>query len=163
MGFMGCGKSTIGRALSDKLHIDLLDTDVLIENAQGMSISEIFAQYGEDYFRNLEYKTLEGLSQEQEMKIISLGGGTPIKVENHSLIKDLGTVVYLKATPETIYNRTKYNPNRPLLQCDNPMERIEQMLAFRNPIYESLADVIINVDGLEVSQVLEGVLQEVKA
>lgn len=159
MGFMGCGKSTIGYKLSYKLKKCLIDTDSLIEQKEGMSISEIFATKGEAYFRNLEFACLKTLSHELDTRIISLGGGTPLREENQAILKELGTIIYLKASPDTIYERTKHNDKRPLLQCENPRARIEQMLQDRNPIYESLADVVINVDHKEIQEVVNCIME----
>lgn len=161
MGFMGCGKSTIGYKLSYKLKKCLIDTDALIEQKEGMSISQIFATKGEAYFRELEYACLKTLENELDGRIISLGGGTPMREVNHSILKQLGTIVYLKASPETIYERTKHNNKRPLLQCEDPRARIEELLTIRNPIYETLADVIVNVDHKEIHEVVNYLVEEV--
>lgn len=161
MGFMGCGKSTVGYKLSNKLRKTLLDTDSLIEQKEGISISDIFATKGEEYFRELEVSCLKELKNESESSVISLGGGTPLREVNRPLIKELGTVIYLKATPKTIYERTKNNTKRPLLQCENPKERIEQLLEQRNPVYESLADAVVCVDGKQSYEVVNYILKEV--
>lgn len=161
MGFMGCGKSTIGYKLSYKLKKCLIDTDSLIEEKAGMKISDLFATKGEAYFRELETSCLETLKKELGSRIISLGGGTPIREQNRSLVKELGFVIYLKATPKTIYERTKKNNNRPLLQCENPLERIETMLLERGPVYESLADLVILVDDKEVYEVVNQIVEAI--
>lgn len=160
MGFMGCGKSTIGYKLSYKLKRCLIDTDSLIEQKEGRIISDIFATKGEAYFRSLETNCLKMLQEELGERIISLGGGTPLREENRSLIKELGTVIYLKASPETIYERTKNNTKRPLLQCENPKTRIEELLQQRNDIYESLADVVVCVDNKEIFEVVNYIVEE---
>lgn len=161
MGFMACGKSTIGAKLSNNLNKKLIDTDDLIEQKEGLKISEIFANKGEAYFRELEVASLKSLLKEEDACIISLGGGTPLRKENQGILKELGTIVYLKASPETIFNRTKHNNKRPLLQCENPRERIERLLTERNPIYQSLADVVIDVDGKEIYEVVNDIMEEI--
>lgn len=161
IGFMGSGKSTIGYNLSYKLRKCFIDTDKLIEQKEKMSISEIFATKGEAYFRQTETRCLECLANELDSRIISLGGGTPIREENRALIKKLGKVVYLKAAPETIYERTKHSTTRPLLQCDNPKERIEKLLQERDPIYESLADIVVQVDANQMKDVVERIVEAV--
>ncbi len=161
LGFMGCGKSTIGYRLSYKLKKCLVDMDSLIEEREGMSISEIFATKGEAYFRDLEAACLKMLKEELDSRIISLGGGTALREENRALIRELGTVIYLKASPETIHERTSRNNRRPLLQCENPKERIEKMLAEREPIYESLADVVVHVDNRQIYEVVGYVAEEI--
>ena len=161
MGFMGCGKSTIGYKLSYKLKKCLIDTDSLIEQKEGMPISQIFEKKGEAYFRDMEYACLKTLSNELDTRIISLGGGTPLREANQPLLKELGTIIYLKASPDTIYERTRHNNKRPLLQCENPRGRIEELLEQRNPIYERLADVVVQVDDKEISEVVNYILKEV--
>lgn len=162
IGFMGCGKSTVGYRLSYKLKKCLIDTDHLIEHKAGMTISEMFAQKGEGYFRQKETECLHSLKNELGSRIVSLGGGTPIREENREIIKQLGKVVYLKASPDTIYSRVKHDTRRPLLQCENPKERIETLLKERNPIYESVADIIIQVDGKHIKEVVQEVAEAVK-
>ncbi len=161
IGFMGSGKSTIGYRLSYRLKKCLIDTDKLIEQKEGMSISEMFAQKGEAYFRQKETEYLSRLSGELGSRIVSLGGGTPIREENQGIIKTLGKVIYLKASPDTIYERVKHDTKRPLLQCENPKARIEQLLKERDAIYESVADVIVCVDGKNMKDIVQEIVEAV--
>ena len=92
------------------------------------------------------------IAEGKEQLVISTGGGMPLRAENRQLLSRLGKVVYLKANPETIYNRIKGDTTRPLLECDDPMKRIEEMLAARGPLYEEGAMLIVEVDGLKKSQ-----------
>ena len=132
---MGCGKSTIGKKLAKDYGSCFFDTDAWIEEKEQITISEIFAIKGEEFFRELETKCLEELleksSNEKQAalsgKVISVGGGLPIRAENRKLLKQLGTVIYLKATEETIYNRLKTDTTRPLLQGDNPKQKIKNL------------------------------------
>ena len=162
MGFMGCGKSTVGFRLSYKLKKCLIDTDKLIEQCENMKISEIFTEKGEAYFRQKETDCLKVLFQELGSRIISLGGGTPVREENREIIKELGTVIYLKASPDTIYQRVKHDTSRPLLQCEDPRGRIEAMLKERDPIYQSIADIVIHVDGKEMKDVVQEIAEAVQ-
>ncbi len=162
IGFMGCGKSTIGYKLSYKLKKCLIDTDHLIEHREGMRIAELFREKGEAYFRTKETECLHSLKKELGSRIVSLGGGTPVREENQKVIPTLGKVVYLKATPDTIYSRVKHDTKRPLLQCENPKMRIETMLAERGPVYESLADIVIQVDGKQIKQVVQEIVEAVQ-
>ena len=155
IGFMGCGKSTVGIKLSYRLRRALEDTDKLIEKEEGRTISEIFATDGEPYFRSLETECLKKLIQTTDGKIISVGGGLPIRKENHALLKELGTVIYLRATPETIYERVKHDTTRPLLQGDNPQEKIRTLLQERTPVYEQAADFVIDVDHKDFEMILD--------
>lgn len=159
IGFMGSGKSTIGIKLSYRLRRVVEDTDKLIEKKAGRKISDIFANEGEAYFRDLETEVLRSLceacSSQYYPKIFSVGGGTPVREENRPLLKQLGTVVYLRIRPETVYERLKGDTTRPLLQGDNPEEKIRTLLAARKEAYESCADLIIDVDDKETAVILD--------
>lgn len=162
IGFMGSGKTTVGIRLSYRLRRVVEDTDKLIEKKMGRSISDIFSVEGEAYFRELETEMLKDLADYNTEKIISVGGGTPVREVNRSLLQELGTVVYLRIRPETVYNRLKRDTTRPLLQGDNPRERIKTLLTSRKEAYESCADLIIDVDELEVADILDKIEEYVK-
>lgn len=155
IGFMGSGKTTMGIRLSYKLRRTIIDTDKMIEKIEGRSISDIFAEDGEEYFRKKETEVLKKLQMEQVPRIISVGGGTPLREENRALLRELGTVVYLKASPETVYQRLKGDTTRPLLQGDDPQGKIEALLSEREDRYAAAADKIIIVDGKTSAEVLE--------
>jgi len=155
IGFMGSGKSTMGIRLSYRMRRSVVDTDKLIERRQGKKISDIFAEEGEEYFRQLETEMLGELVEKLQYQIISVGGGTPVRKENRELLKKLGTVFYLKASPESIYERVKHDTNRPLLQCENPLERIRELMEARRDCYEECADYVVDTDKLSVDEILE--------
>lgn len=158
IGFMGSGKTSVGLKLSYKLRMPVEDTDKLIEKRQGVTVSEIFANEGEEAFRRMETALLGELAQRPYERILSVGGGTPVREENRALLKKCGTVIYLRAKVETIYERLKGDTSRPLLQCENPLERIRELLAARNDAYEECADVTVDVDELSVEQILEQIV-----
>lgn len=162
IGFMGSGKTTVGIRLSYRLRKPIEDTDKLIERREKRTIREIFAQDGEECFRKLETEMLRKAGLKMKNQIVSVGGGTPIKEENRELLKQLGTVVYFRVKPETVYNRLKHDTTRPLLQCENPLERITELLEQRKEAYESCADIIIDVDELSMQQVVDKVLLELE-
>lgn len=162
IGFMGCGKSTIGVKLSYRLRRPLLDTDKLIEKEEGRTISEIFDTDGEEYFRNLETACIKKLITTAHDQIISVGGGLPVREENHALLKKLGTVVYLRARAETIYERVKHDKSRPLLQGDNPQEKIRTLMEKRAAVYEGASDVIVDVDNKEFDAILDEIVGTVE-
>lgn len=149
---MGCGKTSLGKKLSYKERIALLDTDKMIEQKQGMTVSEIFDEKGEGAFRMMETECLKEIMGYSEKYVISVGGGLPVKEENRELLKELGSVVYLRAKPDTIYERLKNDTSRPLLRGDDPKGKIESMIKQRDPVYEMAADCIVDVDekGYEV-------------
>lgn len=140
-GFMGAGKSVIARGLSEKTGMQVIDLDEYIEKKAGKTISDIFAEDGEEVFRNLEVECLKEVIS-GEAKIISLGGGTPLKEQNREVLKNCN-VVFLKADADTVWKRVKHDTKRPLLQCDDPYKKICDLLEFRNPIYESCADITV--------------------
>ncbi|MCD8381195.1 MAG: shikimate kinase [Lachnospiraceae bacterium] len=154
IGYMGSGKSTLGCAVSYPLRQCFIDTDKWIESKEGLTVSEIFAAHGEAYFRQRETDCLKAMFREREPRVLALGGGTPLRAENRELMKKLGFTVYLKAEPETIYERLKGDTTRPLLQCDNPQERIRQMIAERDPIYREAADFILQVDDWNLKRLI---------
>ncbi len=162
IGFMGSGKSSTGVALSYRLQCTVLDTDKLIEKREGRSISEIFQTEGEDYFRMKETELLRELQEEKARHIYSAGGGTPLREENRELLGRLGTVVYLRVSPETVYERLKGDTTRPLLQGDDPMGRIRELLSQREDLYRKAADIVIEADDKNTTQAAEeiaGLLQ----
>ncbi len=154
IGFMGCGKSSVAVKLSYRLKQAMTDTDKWIEKKQGKKITEIFAQDGEEAFRRMETEALQYLKKTAKNQIISVGGGVPVRAENRALMKEIGKVVYLRATPETLYERVKEDGARPLLQCENPAERIRRLLEERKDAYEEAADIVIDVDGKNFGQIL---------
>lgn len=158
-GFMGSGKTTLGLRLSYRLRIPFLDTDNLIVQKAGMSIPEIFETKGEAAFRQMETELLQELGERTGRYIISTGGGTPLREENRKALKNLGTVVLFRVSPEEVWKRIGKDQNRPLLQCDDPQQRIRDLLAERTPKYEAAADFIIDVDGKEFAEVLQ-ILEE---
>lgn len=154
IGFMGCGKSTIGIRLSYRLRRVVEDTDKRIEREQKKLVKEIFAESGENFFRDLETDLLRRMCDEKGFKIIATGGGLPVREANRKLLRRLGKVIYLRAKPETIYKRLKNDTTRPLLQGENPLLKIETLLSERAEIYEDAADIIIDVDDKNIEQIL---------
>lgn len=161
IGYMGCGKSTVGKRLSFRLKMPYVDTDKWIETRQEMTISEIFATQGEAAFRDMETECVKSLFAHKQDYVIAVGGGLPMREENRELLKELGTIVYLRAKPETIYERLKEDTTRPLLQEEDPQRKIRSMIAFRGPVYEAAADVVIDVDGKEFEEILQEIEEEV--
>lgn len=158
IGFMGSGKTTVGLKLSYKMRVVVEDTDKMIEARTGKKISDIFAQEGEAYFRDLETQLLRELSEKKHTRIYSVGGGTPVRPENRELLKKLGRVVYLRIQPETVYERLKDDTTRPLLQCEDPIGRIRELLSERGSAYEECADMIIDVDEQNVDTIIEKIV-----
>ena len=158
-GFMGSGKSTVSELISDKLELELIDTDEAIEEAEGRKISEIFEQDGEEAFRDMETGLMEMvISEHMRETVISLGGGLPIREKNRELLKRAGKVVYLRTSPETVYDRLKGDDTRPLLKSENPLARIKELQDERGKIYEEAADIIVDTDGKSPEEVANEII-----
>lgn len=155
IGFMGCGKSTIAYKLSYHLQTPFVDTDRMIEHEQGCTVSDIFAKFGEEHFRNLETRCLQKLIREKRNVIVATGGGIPLREENVTLLHDIGKVIYLYCTPETLYEHLKSDTSRPLLRCEDPKAKIRNMLMERDPIYRRAADYVVSTEGKELPQIIE--------
>ena len=162
IGYMGCGKTTLGRKVSFREKIALLDTDKMIEQKQGRTVSEIFDTDGEAAFRQMETDCLEEIMTYEERYVISVGGGLPMKEENRKLLKELGTVLYLRARPDTIYGRLKNDTTRPLLRGDDPEGKIWTMIGVRGPVYEEVADAVIDVDEKSYDMIIGEILNAVE-
>ena len=155
IGFMGSGKTTVGLKLSYYLRRPVIDTDKEIEREEKRTVSEIFAADGEEYFRDKETECLRKLLKETGDRIISVGGGLPLREQNRELLHRLGKVFYLRAGAETIYERLKYDTTRPLLQGDDPKGRIRTLLDARDAAYRAAADVIVDVDNKEFDRIID--------
>lgn len=147
IGFMGSGKSSVGRYLARKFQWKFIDTDQYIENREGRKISRIFSEDGEEAFRRMETEVLKELIADgAEHIVLAVGGGLPVRKENRDLLKRFGTVFYLKATLDTLERRLSGDTSRPLLQGGSLREKIAQMMEQRGQIYRSLADCEIRTD-----------------
>ena len=145
VGFMGSGKTTVGRIVAKKLGYEFFDTDKYIEQKEGMTITEIFAEKGEPYFRSLELDVAKEISQ-SENKVIGTGGGMVKNDEIMSLLKANGVVIYLKASAGKIAHNLRNDNSRPLLAGGDKFEKIKALLSEREHLYKNAADILINTD-----------------
>lgn len=152
IGFMGAGKTTVGRELSRLLRVPLIDTDQYIEEKEGLSISELFGKYGEGWFRQRETQALVSLLEDGRDAVISCGGGLPLKEENRKLLKKAGRVVYLRIKPETVCERLRGDTSRPLLAGADAREKVSTLMKERESRYRAAADVTIDVDTLTAKE-----------
>ena len=136
-GFMGTGKSVVAKELARKLKMEFIDMDRIIEERQGTSIADIFARYGEKYFRAQENKLVKELSQKENM-VIATGGGTLLSSDNARMLGQAGEIVCLYADSQTIYNRVKRKNDRPLLKGENVLSEIDHLLEERKKIYANI-------------------------
>ncbi len=143
IGFMGSGKTKTGKRLAEEAGYAFIDVDKKITSEMKMSVTDIFNRFGEVFFRALETKTIKELRQMEKRAVISVGGGLPMQEQNHKYLKELGTIVYLKGSAETLQKRLEGDHSRPLLAGSNMEEKIRKMLQTREPVYEKLADVTV--------------------
>jgi len=161
IGAPGAGKSTVGKALSEKLNREFLDTDALIQDSTGKTITDIFVVDGEEAFRAIELEVLADVLK-SENTVISLGGGAPISEQAQTLISDSQSlVIFLDVSLATAAPRVGFNRDRPLL-LGNPRAQWQALSDKRRPIYERLADVAIKVDEMDVDAIVTAIVKETK-
>ena len=150
-GFMGTGKTVVGRSLAEELGYEFVDTDRLIEQKTGQSISEIFRDDGEAHFRKVEKEVIRQLSCREGL-VVATGGGAVMDTENMVFLRQKGWLICLTASPETILSRLKEEPDRPLLNSSDRLSEIQRLLNFRRPCYDQV-DYAIETDRMSVRQV----------
>jgi shikimate kinase len=160
VGFMGTGKSSVGHLVAEQLHFSFLDTDELIESRLGKSISTIFAEEGEPAFRKYERDLVLELASRTKT-VISTGGGLGANAANIASLKEHSLVVCLWASPERIWDRVRNQTHRPLLRETDPLAKIRQLLAAREPFYKQ-ADVLLNTEVRCLKEVAQQVLHQFK-
>ena len=158
IGFMGTGKSCVGRLTADLLHFTFLDTDHVIEARAGKTISDIFAQEGEPPFREWERRIVEELTWRKKT-VIATGGGLPADAANLASLKTHALVVCLWASPESIWERVRAHDHRPLLNEPDPLTKIRELLAAREPHYRQ-ADVLVNTEMRSIREVAQHVIHQ---
>ena len=161
IGFMGSGKSSVGRLIAGRLGFQFVDTDALIVERAGMEIPEIFERDGEAHFRDLETAVLESLAH-RDRCVIATGGGVVLRERNRELLEELGFVVLLTASEDVIFERVSRNAKRPLLQTPNPRETVSTMLAARLPAYEATAQWTLDNSTLSHAAAAEAVIAEAR-
>ncbi len=142
IGLPGCGKSTVGRQLARRLGLPFLDSDHVIEMRLGCSIRDFFAHEGEERFRDVEEVVLDELTQ-HPVGVLSTGGGSVLRANNRKHLRERGKVVYLKSFPDELLRRLRHDTQRPLLQVTDPLKRLRELYAVRDPLYRETAHFII--------------------
>ncbi len=161
VGMPGAGKTTVGRQLARRMQRTFVDADQEIEARTGVRIPLIFDIEGEQGFRDRESKVLAELGCQSEL-IVATGGGAVLRPENRLALKEGGIVVYLHATPRLLFERTRLDHNRPLLQVADPMKKIEELFAARDPLYREVADITINSLGGSISHLVKQLERELQ-
>lgn len=151
IGLMGAGKTTQGKRLASLLHYPFIDSDQEIVQRTGVSIATIFELEGENGFRNRETAVIEELSRRRPV-VLATGGGAVLREENRGYLKSRGTVVYLHAVPEVLYQRVKTDKSRPLLQVTDPLGKLSELYRQRDPLYRDTAHIVVNVTAQQPCQ-----------
>lgn len=160
IGFMGAGKSSVSAGLGRMLGREVVEMDERIAAQEGMSIPELFAQKGEPYFRACETALIKSFAQGAP-RIVSCGGGVPLREENVAAMRESGTVVLLTASPEVILERVKDSEERPLLQGHKDVPYIAALMEQRRPKYETAADITVDTSQLNIEEACRQVLRQV--
>jgi shikimate kinase len=160
VGLPGSGKSTVGRQLARRLDLPFVDADQVIEQRLGCSIRAFFEREGEARFRDLETEALDDITR-QHPGVLSTGGGVVLRPRNREILRERTRVFYLRTTPEEIYRRLRHDKVRPLLQVADPMGRLRDLLAQRDPLYRDVAHHIIESPKPTISGLVQQILRHV--
>jgi shikimate kinase len=158
VGLMGAGKTTVGRQLAQRLGKRFHDTDQEIESRTGVRIATIFEIEGEAGFRARESQALAALTAMQDV-VLATGGGIVLLPENRAALKAHGFVIYLRAQPRDLWARTRHDKSRPLLQTEDPLKRLEELFAVRDPLYREVADLVVDTGRQSVSTLVGQLLK----
>jgi shikimate kinase len=158
---MGAGKTTMGRQLARKLHLEFIDSDRVIEERTGVDIPLIFEMEGEEGFRKREEAVIDELTQKPDI-ILATGGGAVLKPSNRQHLKQRGTVIYLHSDISNLIERVRHDKNRPLLQTDDPEAKLRELMAIREPLYRETADITINTGERSIRSVINVILDRLK-
>jgi shikimate kinase len=162
IGPMGAGKTTMGRQLAKKLHLEFIDSDHAIESHTGASIPLIFELEGEDGFRKRETTIIDELTQRKGI-VLATGGGAILSPENRQHLANRGTVIYLHSDIVHLMERVRHDKNRPLLQTPDPESKLRELMEIREPLYRETADIIINTGEKSIRSVIQVILDQLKA
>ena len=161
VGLMGAGKTTIGRSLAKRLGRGFIDTDKEIEARTGVSIPTIFEIEGEDGFRKRESQVIAELSA-QHGRVIGTGGGSVLRPENRANMRAGGFVIYLNVPPQMLWERTRHDRNRPLLQVADPLLKLNELFAIRDPLYREVASLVVDGGRMSAQGVLQFLLKKIE-
>jgi shikimate kinase len=161
VGMPGSGKSTVGRQLSRRLQLPFFDSDHVIEQRLGCSIREYFAREGEAAFRDVEEQVLAELAQ-GPTAVVATGGGAVLRAGNRQRLRDAGRVIYLRSSPEELFRRLRHDMQRPLLQVPNPLDKLRELYAQRDPLYREVAHFQIETGRPSVSRLVNMIVMQLE-
>ena len=160
IGFMGSGKTRVGKRLAQEMGLPFVDVDKAITKKMKMTVKEIFQKFGEPFYRALETLEIRNLAEDSEKKVISLGAGLPLQEQNAKIIPELGTVVYIKGSAETLLGRLGES-NNPFLEGDNQEEKVRKMLKQRDPVYQKFADIIVETGVMPFEDFVQSIMEKI--
>ncbi len=161
VGPMGAGKSTVGKQLAKSLGRDFYDSDKELEKRTGVSVSWIFEMEGEEGFRIREQKIIDELTGLKDI-VLATGGGVVLSEENRRVLRSRGHVVYLSASVDQLLRRTAKDKSRPLLQTENPKQRVKEILSQREPLYQDVADIELRTGEQSIQHVVSGLIKQLE-
>ncbi|WP_296444992.1 shikimate kinase [Rhodoferax sp. UBA5149] len=161
IGLPGSGKSTVGRQLARRLQLPFVDSDQVIEQQLGCSIRDYFEREGEDRFRDIEESVIDQLTQNQG-SVLSTGGGVVLRPANRRHLRERGQVIYLNSSPDELFRRLRHDVNRPLLQVANPLSRLRDLHALRDPLYRETAHFIVETGRPSVATLVNMIVMQLE-
>ena len=161
VGLMGVGKSSVGRRLANALDLPFKDADHEIEAAAGKPIKEIFADHGEAYFREGERRVIQRLIGNGAL-VLATGGGAVLRPANRQRLHERGTVIYLRSSPEQLFKRLRHDTKRPLLQVADPLQRLRDLYAERDPLYRECAHFVVDTHGSSLPMLVNRILMQLE-
>jgi shikimate kinase len=161
VGLPGSGKSTVGRQLARRLQLSFLDSDHVIERRLGCSIREYFEREGEERFRDIEESVIDDLTQTHD-GVLSTGGGSVLRQLNRERLRGRGQVVYLHSSPDEVFRRLRHDSNRPLLQVSDPLRRLSDLYAVRDPLYRETAGLVVETGRPSVSALVTTIISHLE-
>lgn len=162
VGMPGGGKSSVGRTLARSRGLDFVDSDAVLEHELGTSIKDFFERHGEAAFRDAEQGVIAELLTRAGACVLATGGGAVIREESRSLLHEKSTVVYLHSSPEELFRRLRHDTQRPLLQVSDPLKRLRELYAQRDPLYRSCAHYVIETGRPSVAQLVNMVAMQLE-
>jgi shikimate kinase len=161
VGLPGSGKTTVGKQLARRLQLPFVDSDHEIEQRLGCSIREFFEREGEARFRDIEAEVIDELTRSGPM-VLSTGGGAVLRPENRQCLRSRGKVFYLRSTPEDVFRRVRHDRNRPLLQVADPLQKLRELHAARDPLYREVAHYVIETGRPSVATLVNMIVMQLE-
>ena len=162
VGMPGCGKSTVARAVARRLQLATADTDQAIEQRLGRTIRSYFDEHGEAAFRDVEEAVIDELTADSSSLVLATGGGAVLRPVNRQRLRERGTVIYLRSSPEQLFKRLQHDTKRPLLQVADPLKRLRELYSERDPLYRECAHFVIDTRGSSLSALVSRILMQLE-